>query len=237
MILLNISTQEETELLHSPASIGDISELMWSPSGDYIVYTERKYPDYKETSDLVLFNLDKNESKKITYTDGNEVHPTWSPSSNELAFVYEDEILDAVVPNDPEATENLKQLQYRKIFIMNRDGTERRQVFEFASRITSLAWSPNGQELVFASREKQCGSLYIVSIDGQNLRKLNTLGCSESPSWSPDGRYIVYVGRVDQNSYRWDGKWQIYVIEPVTGSIVQLTDNPSWIPFLPVWSN
>jgi TolB protein len=236
MVSINVNNGKKDNLTYSPANIGDISELHWSPARDYIVYTERKYQDYGMTSDFVLFELQGSNSRKNTFTDGNESHPTWSPTGDEIAFVYEDEILNAVVPNNPEATEKLEQQQYRNIYTMSRDGKEKRKIFEASSRITSLAWSPKGNELVFTSEEKHCGSLYVVTIDGQKLRKLNTLGCSESPSWSPDGRYIIYVGRIGQDSYRWDGKWQIYIMDSLSNEITQLTNDSKWTPFVPVWS-
>ena len=56
-------------------------------------------------------------------------------------------------------------------------------------------------------------------------------GHCDSPSWSPDGRYLLYSWQAPKRS-----KHDIFVIEAISGEIVQLTsgrgsnENPHWSP-------
>ena len=56
-------------------------------------------------------------------------------------------------------------------------------------------------------------------------------GHCDSPSWSPDGRYLIYSWQPPK-AYKHD----IFLLEIVTGTIIQLTagqgsnENPHWSP-------
>ncbi len=54
------------------------------------------------------------------------------------------------------------------------------------------AISPDGQTVAFTREGGEAG-LYLIDIDGQNERRIYVSGFGlRSPSWSPDGRYIVF---------------------------------------------
>ena len=61
---------------------------------------------------------------------------------------------------------------------------------------TSLAWSPDGRQLAFIGvQDGPSSDLYLYALDSAKVTRL-TDGPSQgfSPSWSPDGKYIVQFG-------------------------------------------
>jgi hypothetical protein len=59
-----------------------------------------------------------------------------------------------------------------------------------------LAWSPDGQEIVFWSDRFGTPDLFVMNRDGSNLFDL-TRGSgldAELPAWSPDGSHILFHG-------------------------------------------
>ena len=53
-----------------------------------------------------------------------------------------------------------------------------------------------------------------------------------SPAWSPDGKWIAYM-----SDYDGDEQWDIFLVSPKTGQVVNLTntreiaeENPTWSP-------
>ncbi len=80
--------------------------------------------------------------------------------------------------------------------------------------------------------------IYVMDADGGNLRRLtNDPGSDSAPSWSPDGKWIVFVsdrdGHVDANGWPTS---EIYVMDADGGNPRNLTNSPerdsspSWSP-------
>jgi len=91
--------------------------------------------------------------------------------------------------------------------------------------------SPDGAQLVYVvqSTEKS-SSLYITGVDGNEEERLtNAPGMAWDPSWSPDGKKIVY-------STDAGGDWEIAIVNVSDGKMKALTENkhydghPRWSP-------
>ena len=90
---------------------------------------------------------------------------------------------------------------------MNADGTHGRTLVRSPRTGTeSIAWSPDGRKIVFASGEGDW-EIYVVNADGSGLRNLtdNSRVWDRDPSWSPDGRTILFTSDRDGNA-------EVYVV-------------------------
>jgi hypothetical protein len=80
-------------------------------------------------------------------------------------------------------------------------------------------WQPEGGRIVFQRKQGSHWQLYIVNSDGSGLAALtrpvtalvDELPSNVSPTWSPDGRYIVYLS--NRNSIESAGAWHFWVME------------------------
>jgi Tol biopolymer transport system component len=54
------------------------------------------------------------------------------------------------------------------------------------------AYSPDSRELAFASRRSGSPEIWVAQADGSGARRLTRLGDAVEPSWSPDGKHIVF---------------------------------------------
>jgi TolB protein len=59
---------------------------------------------------------------------------------------------------------------------------------------TEPAWSPDGRELAFTSNRDGRTHVFVMNADGTGTRRVtNTQHSDEHPSWSSDGRWIVFA--------------------------------------------
>jgi Tol biopolymer transport system component len=96
----------------------------------------------------------------------------------------------------------------------------------------SPGWSPDGQQIVFASeRVPGYRSLFTIQVDGDGLTQLTDgAGNDFMPAWSPDGSRIAF------GTYRHgQGNGDLYLMDPDGSNLMRLTTDPAY-DGEPVWS-
>ena len=121
----------------------------------------------------------------------------------------------------------------QKIWVMNRDGNELIVLTDFDANSVDAVWSPDGQQIAFASDMGTNGggmAHYIINIDGSDLRKITTdvKQIGGRSDWSPDGRWLTFYAGPDDDR-------DIYIVAIDGSAIYQLTDGggnlaPSFSP-------
>ncbi len=89
--------------------------------------------------------------------------------------------------------------------------------------IDNLAWSPDGTSLAFAMDTNYGGRVAIYNIQENQRRQINAISeyfDERTPTWSPDGRRLLYVG----NQFEWTDRICSY--DPARGEVEQLADAP-----------
>jgi TolB protein len=88
--------------------------------------------------------------------------------------------------------------KHYQLFTSKADGSSPRQLTHFGdSDSVWAAWSPSGNQIAF-ERDVYTGvfvsraAIYTMNADGTGLRALRPTGFNGRPSWSPDGKRIVY---------------------------------------------
>lgn len=92
-----------------------------------------------------------------------------------------------------------------------------------------------GGRLVFAGGPSTTAHLYLVNADGSGLHQLTPTDprlSEQEPCWSPNGRWIVYVGITPRRSelrvMRADGRRRRVLLKQAPGPVVAL--GPAWSP-------
>ncbi len=98
--------------------------------------------------------------------------------------------------------------------------------------IGSTTWSPDGKTIAFISNISGRNNLWLVPSEGGWPTQLTISEQRQSrPAWSPDGRWIAY-----QSDYDGDEQWDIFLVSPKTGQVVNLTNTRLIAEEDPVWS-
>ncbi len=170
----------------------------WSPDGKKIAFTGGN-------SQIWVMNADGSNKHQITYSSTTKIGPSWSPDGNEMVFI---------MPRNPGSQSDPQP----EIGIMNADGTNERILTtadrintdgnggfcETANDANAPSWSPVDNKISFWSGiENQYGQVWVINSDGAGSRQL-TEDCShrnsDDPSWSPDGKKIIFsTGRSGRN--------------------------------------
>lgn len=145
--------------------VSEMSTFSWSPDGSRIAFTETEFPteactpfppdcykDYVSTAGL-------DGSGAVRLAEGTD--PVWSPDGSRIAFSR-----GATWSSDPEPGDGL--------YVMNADGTEVERLA--VGRIAYASWAPEGDRILFSLEppgggHAQYGPLYIVNVDGTDLRR------------------------------------------------------------------
>src|SRR5215472_7353237 len=99
--------------------------------------------------------------------------------------------------------------------------------------IGDTTWSPDGKQIAFVTNISGRNNIWLVPATGGWPTQLTISDQRQSaPAWSPDGTWIAY-----QSDHDGDEEWDIFLVSPRTGEVVNLTttdqsaeEEPTWAP-------
>ncbi len=184
------------EIYRMTATGGDIRNLTSSPLRDWspVVSPDRKrvafLTEVGEGDAIDVMELGGRSRTRLTASGPRHRGLRWSPGSNRIAYVAEQEGGPFIYVAD------LRQSQPQLLTTLSTDDPG--------------DWSPDGQWVAFSVRDGGARGIYIRNPDGVNQKQLSS-GPDYSPRWSPDSRWIAFLSDRDGNP-------EIYLMSASDGS-------------------
>ncbi len=159
----------------------------WSPGQRYLAWISRG--PTTETTELMIYDADTGETRKIVSGVAEAQPPIWAPGSDRIAYVSE-------ADGDPD------------IYMVELSGRQKTRLTFNPARERVGDWSPDGEWLVFT--ESGHDGLLLRNPNGVNRIEL-TGGSDSDPVWSPKGDRLAFLRQSD------DGR-DLYVLRPTNSN-------------------
>jgi len=188
----------------------------WSPDASRIAFTcFEAGPTRVVSPQICMYSVDANKVVSFPRFRGSNSSPAWSPDGSQIMFC------SSMLLGNPE------------LFVTDANGGRPKRITFSSGANTSPTWNPKtGQSVVFVSDRGGIPKLYMMNADGTNTTELDLpdKGYLIDPAWSPNGQMVAFSWR------RPDGNFDIYIMDPATRDIRQITrdsgknERPSWAP-------
>jgi len=149
----------------------------FSPDGKKIVMSFAK----DGNSDIYTMELDTRVVEKITEHSSIDTSPSFSPDGKFIAF-------------------NSDRSGLQQIYVMRSDGSGVKRITFGKGIYGTPVWSPRGDLIAFTKMHRGKFYIGVMRTDGTGERLLTENYYQEAPSWSPNGRVLVFYRETKSGS-------------------------------------
>ncbi len=149
----------------------------FSPDGKKIIMSFAK--DGK--SDIYTMDLENRIVEKITNHPSIDTSPSFSPDGKYICF-------------------NSDRSGYQQIYVMKSDGSKVKRISFGKGLYGTPVWSPRGDLIAFTKLHKGKFYIGVMRADGSGERLLTENYYQEAPSWSPNGRVLIFYRETKSDS-------------------------------------
>ena len=186
----------------------------FSPDGKKIIMSFAK----DGNSDIYTMDLQNRIVEKITNHPSIDTSPSFSPDGKYICF-------------------NSDRSGYQQIYVMKSDGSRVKRISFGKGLYGTPVWSPRGDLIAFTKLHKGKFYIGVMRVDGSGERLLTENYYQEAPSWSPNGRVLIFYRETKSDSEGKGFSAKLWSID-LTGYNERMVDtetdasDPSWSSLL-----
>ena len=179
----------------------------FSPDGNSVVMSLLE----QGNSNITIMNIKNGSQRKLTNTPAIDTSPSYSPNGSQVVF-----------ESDRGGSQQL--------YVMSAGGGSQKRISFGKGSYSTPVWSPRGDLIAFT---KQLGGKFLIGVmkpDGSGERILTEGFHNEGPTWSPNGRVLMFFRDVPGPN----GGPQLWSVD-LTGRNERRIETPSFASD-PAWS-
>jgi len=186
----------------------------FSPDGNKVIMSQAN----KGNSDIYVMELRTRKIKRLTKNSAIDTSPSYSPDSRQITF-------------------NSDRGGSQQIYVMDANGKNIKRISFGKGRYSTPVWSPRGDLIAFTKQSKGRFYIGVMRPDGSGERLLTESYLDEGPTWSPNGRVLMFFRQQPYDRQGRGGETQLWSID-LTGynerQMVTPLDasDPAWSPLI-----
>jgi TolB protein len=167
-------------------------------------------------TDIYEIDLRTKRPTRLTSDPSIETSPSYSPDGTQIVF-----------ESDRSGSQQL--------YVMNADGSGARRISFGSGRYATPVWSPRGDLIAFTKQEAGRFKIGVIRPDGKGERDLSESYFEEGPTWSPNGRVVMFFRESPSRADGSGGRAQLWSVD-VTGKNARPVQtpgdasDPAWSP-------
>ncbi|NQV98111.1 MAG: Tol-Pal system protein TolB [Rhodospirillales bacterium] len=187
----------------------------FSPDGKQVIISMARGGN----SDIFTMDLRTRKVTQLTFHTAIDTSASFSPDASQIVF-------------------NSDRGGTQQLYTMAVDGQTPRRITYGSGRYATPVWSPRGDLIAFTKIHKGRFFIGVMRPDGSGERLLAEDFLVESPTWSPNGRVLMFFRQSKSGSDGSGGRSRLFSVD-LTGNnlreIITPTDasDPAWSPLIP----
>ena len=210
--LFNIETGEQEQL---GTFRGMTFAPRFSPDGTSVIMSVERGGN----SDVFTMDLSTRRLTRLTNHPAIDTSPSFSPDGKQITF-----------SSDRGGSPQL--------YVMNADGTNQRRITFGDGRYHTPVWSPRSDLIAFTRQHRGQFYIGVIRPDGTQERDLARSYLVEGPTWSPNGRVLMFFRETPPRADGSGNKPNLWSVDLTGRNLRQVrtpgsASDPAWSPTLP----
>ncbi len=200
--------------------LGDFPNMTFaprfSPDGNSVVMSLAE----DGNSDIYIMDLRTRQVRQLTSHPGIDTSPSFAPSGDFIVF-------------------NSDRGGSQQLYVMKPDGSDVRRISFGRGRYATPVWSPRGDLIAFTKIGEEKFRIGVMRPDGKGERILTDAYQDEGPTWSPNGRVLMFFRTEPYDSAGRGGSTSLWSVDLTGFNERQVrtpfdASDPAWSPPQPI---